>query len=49
MRYGFVIDQRKCIGCHACAERIPQAWEFEPKGAAVRRGLNGFPARRVLR
>ena len=18
MRYGFVIDQRKCIGCHAC-------------------------------
>ena len=19
MRYGFVIDQRKCIGCHACS------------------------------
>ncbi len=29
MRYGFVIDQRKCIGCHACVavrgERRPPA------------------------
>jgi len=26
----------------------PQAWQFEPKGEAVRRGLSGFVTRRVL-
>jgi predicted nucleic acid binding AN1-type Zn finger protein len=26
----------------------PQAWQFEPKGEAVRRGPSGFVTRRVL-
>ena len=26
MNYGFLIDNRKCIGCHACSTACKSAW-----------------------
>ena len=45
MRYGFVIDQRKCIGCHACTVACKEENQVPlwPAATVVLGSLGGAP------